>query len=185
MPLWAVIKTREVFPDTMGFGIAYHKRCLYLAGGRPVIYGDQSIVGTEIKPGEHGYVPDRVIYSGGVLPPSHQYLWVMFDPHDPDVQTPNVDFAWEREWRIKVHEPGLPVVLREDWHKIPRGMIIVEKDCHKSLFTEQLAELEQQNADAYGWAKLIRVVSLQTVKREIGAENYDYSRLETWPEQRS
>ncbi|OAI45813.1 hypothetical protein AYO44_12365 [Planctomycetaceae bacterium SCGC AG-212-F19] len=185
MPLWAVIQTRKVFPGTMGFGIAYHKRCLYEAGGRPVIYGDQSLVGTEIKPGEPGYIPNRVIYAGGVLPPSHQYLWAMFDPHDPGSRMPNVDFTWEREWRIKVRKPGLPVILFEDKARIPRGMILVETDFHRGRFIEELDELDRQDQNVYDWAKWIRVVSLELAEHQIKAGNVAYARLETWPEKRT
>jgi hypothetical protein len=178
MPLWCVIKCREVFAGTMGFGIAYHKRSLYSVGGRPVIYGDMKILGTEIRPEEDGYVPDRVIYAGGILPPSHQYLWVMFDPHEAD--KPNVDFTWEREWRIKMPE-GVPVCLKVKSQEIRDSVIVVEKDSHIEQFRNELADLRRQHALKFGWVKHIRIISLETAKRQIDAKNLKYYRIDTWP----
>ena len=39
-PLWALLKSLEVFPwRYQGYGIAYHKAPLFQRGGRPVVYG--------------------------------------------------------------------------------------------------------------------------------------------------
>jgi hypothetical protein len=178
MPLWCVLKSREVFKSKMGFGVAYHKRTLYEEGGRPVIYGDMDLLGKELQPTDDDYIPDRVIYSGGILPPSHQYLWVMFDPHEAD--KPNVDFTWEREWRIKVPS-GLPVVLKDKFQTTSDSMIIVERESHVEQFRNELVDLRRQNAVKYGWVQHVEIISLEAAKRQVDAKSLKYYRIDTWP----
>lgn len=60
------------------YGIAVRKKWLYEKGGRPVIYDS----------------PD--IYD--ILPEDLKYRYVPYDPNN------NVDFTWEREWRIRTDE---------------------------------------------------------------------------------
>lgn len=64
------------------YGIAFHKWSLFGYGGRPVIYGDESIL------------------EG--LPKEFQYLWVKYSPI-PSPKGYPIDFTHEREWRAKVN----------------------------------------------------------------------------------
>jgi hypothetical protein len=58
------------------YGVALKKEQLYGHGGRPVIYGDDTLLGRRVKEGEPGFEPGKEIYKGGFLHPDIQYLWV-------------------------------------------------------------------------------------------------------------
>ena len=57
------------------YGIGVSKKWLFAQGGRPVIYDHPTIL--------------------SLLPVEQQYRFVPYDPMN------NIDFTWEREWRIK------------------------------------------------------------------------------------
>lgn len=183
-PLSAVLTTLRCSRNRYsGFGIAYHKYALTQAGGNPVLYGDGSIIGRWIRRDEPGYEEGKDIYTGG-LPPELQYLWVRYKPASPQSEGYPIDFTWEREWRVKCGEPGLPVFLekyeRDFTPELPAGALIVEKD-------EQVPKLRQKlaaKAEAgVSWAgKFSRIVSLETVERKLGEGDHKYARIETWPE---
>jgi hypothetical protein len=182
-PLSAVLVTRRCAGSRYsGFGIAYHKYAIFNAGGRPVLYGSKSMLGERIKPDEPGYQEGKEIYSGG-LPADLQYLWVRYEPTVGEWETYPIDFTWEREWRIKRGEPGLPVYLdfcaglfKPD---LPVGALVVEKDEQAKKVEDFLAN---KAAQGVVWAgKLTRIISLETVARMLEAGDDRYARIETWP----
>lgn len=87
-----------------------------------MLYGDKRELGKQIGSGEAGWQDDKEIFQGG-LPPEMQYLWVRYHPLFPGDDEYPVDFTWEREWRVKVAEPGLPVNLPWDKETQARGAI--------------------------------------------------------------
>lgn len=82
------------------YGIAFYKRALYEYGGRPVIYGEEDILGVPLTSAEAGYEEDKEIYKNG-LPREYQYLWIRYEPI-PNQQGYVVDWTHEREWRCRV-----------------------------------------------------------------------------------
>ena len=90
-----------------------------------------------------------------------------------------VDFTWEREWRVRAQEPGLPVLRTTDWYKTATGAILVERDEDVPHFTAILDGLAAQGRK---WAqRLRRILSLETAKRMLDAGDARYGRIETWP----
>ena len=71
----AIASSEQLRPRYEPYGIAVSKEWLFSQGGRPVIY-------------DHPDALDR-------LPDSERYRFVPYDP------TKNIDFTWEREWRVK------------------------------------------------------------------------------------
>jgi hypothetical protein len=73
--LVAIASSEQQRPRYEPYGIAVSKKWLFSKGGRPAIY-------------DH---PDAF----DCLPLSERYRFVPYDP------TANIDFTWEREWRVK------------------------------------------------------------------------------------
>ena len=71
----------------MGYGLAVYKADLYAYGGRHAIYGDYSLLCS--------------------LPDEYKYLWVRYEPSRSGHGSP-VDWTFEREWRCRVANEGLP-----------------------------------------------------------------------------
>lgn len=111
-----------------------------------------------------------------------QYLWAFYGPHQPGSDVAPVDFTWEREWRIKVKDSGLRIVLLEDRWKTPKGSIIVERDVDVQRVRDEALALERQHGEDYDWATRIQIISLETAERMIQDGRYEYARLDTWPE---
>ena len=172
-PLSAVLKT----PVTRysHYGIAYHKVCLFDAGGRPVLYGSEQELGIRTWKGQPGYQEGKDIYTDG-LPEHLQYLWVRYVPILPGRgEEYPIDFTWEREWRFK---GPLKILLDTDWSRPPLGAIVVEKDTDVPVFSQLLDELSQSQP----WALYLKqIVSLETAKRMLAAGDNRYARIETWP----
>jgi hypothetical protein len=85
------------------FGVAVRKVDLYRYGGRPVIYGDERILGERLSAQElreRGLREDLLLYRHG-LPEQCQYLWAHYDPNrwDSQLGARPIDFTHEREWR--------------------------------------------------------------------------------------
>ncbi len=99
-PLGAFIRSCNALPGRYArYGIAVKKDRLYEYGGRPVIYGDESLLCS--------------------LPESLRYLWVRFQPYpDPNRGGYPIDWTHEREWRATVSEYSNP-----DWgNHISKGV---------------------------------------------------------------
>jgi hypothetical protein len=72
----ASLQKADLRPRYEAYGIAVPKRWLWQRGGRPVIYQPLS---------DYGYLADKI-----------KFKHVTFDP-------PDIDFTWEREWRINTN----------------------------------------------------------------------------------
>jgi hypothetical protein len=85
------------------FGVAVRKADLYRYGGRPVIYGDERILGVRLTAEElrKRRLPENLLVYTGGLPDKHQYLWAHYDPTrwDSQLGPRPIDFTHEREWR--------------------------------------------------------------------------------------
>jgi hypothetical protein len=146
---------------------------------RKVQYGTQTDLGCKLKKGEIGWQEGKEIYQGG-LPPSLQYLWVRYEPEIPRHRDYPVDFTWEREWRIKVNEPGLSVLLKNDNANPAVGAIIVPRDAWVSPFEHVLARLAKEGKE---WARrLKKIISLETAQREIDRGDMRFARIDTLPD---
>lgn len=184
-PLSDVLLSRKCSGNRYsGLGIAYHKYALYSEGGRPVIYGDKSMLGRAVRQGEPGFQAGKDIYMGG-LPPDLQYLWVQYKPtvgtHAYDYP---IDFTWEREWRIKPKLAGLPIYLHGSAGLFPPdlavGALVVESDSQVAFVRELL---QAKAASGCSWArKLTKIVSLQTADRMLKEGDARFARIETWPD---
>jgi hypothetical protein len=182
-PLSAVLVTRRCTSGRYsGFGVAYHKFALFEAGGRPVLYGSESMIGRKLKLGEPGYEEGKDIHTGG-LPRELQYLWVQYKPTvDNWIEYP-IDFTWEREWRYKCSGAGLPVYLDRYggmYKETPLGALVVEKDEH---IDKARAILRGRADQGIAWATMLtKIVSLETVERMLDAGDRRYARIETYPD---
>ncbi len=90
------------------FGIQVPKQWIYERGGRPVIYQSDA---------EYEDLPD-----------THRWRHVRYEP----CGVPQIDFTWEREWRINVNE--LPIMTHE-------GVIVVP---HME-WAQELQRLHEEN----------------------------------------
>ncbi|HTQ40289.1 MAG TPA: hypothetical protein VMJ32_14785 [Pirellulales bacterium] len=184
-PIWALVKMEQLRlwnKRYSGYGLAYYKPYLHCHGARPVIYGDENILGSLAPAGHREYRKDREIYINGI--PSHlQYLWARYLPAWPNDDNPPIDFTWEREWRFPVHDAD---TIENAGLEFPIGLgarlcaVIVRYDddireFRKILKTRALKSKRIQ-------AMQNRIVSLETAEQQIEAGNMEYGRLDTWPD---
>ena len=73
--LVAIAASKKERPRYEPYGIGVSKKWLFAQGGRPVIYDDSEAF--------------------GVLPEDLKFRFVPYDPGN------NIDYTWEREWRIR------------------------------------------------------------------------------------
>lgn len=168
------------------YGIVLHKWPLFEYGGRPVIYGDESIL-------------ER-------LPKEFQYLWVRYSPI-PSPKGYPIDFTHEREWRAKVNasyhksegylpKEGIPIFLPpvaiggEERKYSPSPYILVQKKEEKETLIKVVEicwpdwkekcqnEYLKKQFDRYPEMKII---ALEEVKRHLEAGEREWARLETLP----
>lgn len=139
------------------FAIAVRKDDLFKYGGRPVLYSNDGILGTQLPPKEviaWGYPPEAWVYEGG-LPLDLQYLWVGYDPTALWRRNYPVDWTHEREWRAcpnvainrsiglsNDEEIGVPLQLptrNTDTPRKPRFVILVDTEARKAELSEWIA----------------------------------------------
>ena len=169
-PLWALLKSLEVFPwRYQGYGIAYHKAPLFQRGGRPVVYGSE----TDLQE----------------LPESQQFRFVTYAPcSDPD-DSP-VDFTWEREWRVvprtdRHRRDELELDIDHTAYANADGAIVVRYDEDVPVVKAKLRECRVRAQQCTKWRdkwpfRLRRVLSLETAERML-EEDSRYARIDTWP----
>ena len=158
MPLYALIDYANKRQSGSGFvgkyGIAFRKNELFMAGARNVIYG-LSGQHKESEPGDAfwGYGM-RTLSSDCGLGINEQYRYV----YTKLSQDKNVDWTFEREWRLPVKDdhwdvPGLPFLLNRSTYNNPikDAFIIVETDEEKDTILEQLANMFNSGATNYGY----------------------------------
>jgi hypothetical protein len=149
-----------------GYGIAFFKPYAYNDGARPVVYGTQ----TDLS----------------LLPEHLKYLWARYELLEPGMGGYPVDFTWEREWRRMYPKPceetnpkGLEIVSWRDFHLPIKTSIIVQQDNDIPVVRACLNSLA--NAEQAWAAKLQRIVSLETARRELEKGDARYAKIETWP----
>jgi hypothetical protein len=194
------LEVRTKQNEMTGYGIFLHKNDLFAIGGLPVIYGLPAA--TELVKGDNGYVADRRLLRDDHLNMIHQYRYNAFAPTREDDP---LDWSHEREWRWParhMRKDGEPLGLllgqpsfsgRGDFEC--RVHAFVDKDEDIPWVQEQLrAALNNgtlgQGDDAPGkrygatWRAAlqdVRVISLETARRQLRAGAREYERFETWP----
>jgi hypothetical protein len=139
------------------YGIAYHKVHLFEMGARPVIYGSRD-----------------ELYK---LHEDLKYLFVRYEPcFEDDNDKSKTDFTWEREWRLKCSDDGLPICLPIDSGEVAHTTLIVKTDEEALVAVNRLKELASEGKIK---KNLQRVISMTTAKR---MKDYsEYQRIDTWP----
>ncbi len=176
-----------------GYGVAVHKVDLFKYGGRPAIYGDESVLNS--------------------LDNDVKYLWVRYRPIRPgDDDYPN-DFTFEREWRSRAinkdywpweHDlDGLPILLPDDFRKVarlsaserwiyrknraPDFRIVVRWDIDVKELRNFIGDLEaNRTTSAYHRIyltalKKAQIISLEHVERRLEKGDDHYRRIEDLP----
>lgn len=182
-----------------GYGILVHKRDVFADGGRPVIYGMESV--SEAEEGDVEYKQGFRMLRG--LNPLEQFRYSVFAPSG----SPPIDWSHEREWRWPQgsNEPGDPDPSKvgtfrlagSGWHASSTGKskgrvaVFVESDDDIPWLVAEMKRLaappptERDPCPESRWLKHIResvgVVSLQRVRAETARHSLEYGRLETWP----
>ena len=188
------------------YGIAVRKEHLYQFGGRPVIYGDETLLGRIVKKEEPTYEEGKEIYKGGFLHSDIHYLWVGYDPTLYRTRWGyTVDWTHEREWRCKAkrynvfdvswHIDGVPILLPDDYWDVdkmetresPDFKILVHSreelsDLKKWIFELESYRGENKWLDAY-FKKLpmARIISFEEIKEHLEAGEENWSRFENIP----
>lgn len=187
------VTLRHVCADTgyEGYGIALHKADLFNYGGRPAIYGDESLFRT--------------------LDDEFKYRWVRYCPVRPGGDDP-VDFTFEREWRSRVTDgqftpwnhklDGLPILLPDDFTRVailvagrwvfaktraPNFRIIVKWDTDVKELHDFINQLKPATTPStyhriyYAAVKKAQIISLEHVERKLDEGDAQYRRIEDLP----
>ena len=164
-PLSAFIISCKTLTDRYEpYGIAVRKDRLFTYGGRPVVYGDNSL--------------------SDALPESHKYLWVTFQPIPRNGGYPN-DWTHEREWRAKVNpyhvqgrgeylSDGVPLLLPpEDNDTLCSPWILVKSEAEADeikLWIQGLPDYTGSNGMMTEYRRQLpsaRVLALDTVESKL------------------
>jgi len=185
-PLDGFLKSCEVLPERYKpYALAVHKWHLFNYGGRPVIYGDESVLWR--------------------LQEEDKYLWVRYSPIPAAMFAGYpIDWTHEREWRTLLqthHYPGIgdtppegvPLLLppavypksRMPVLALPRVLVKTsgEKDELRCWIQGLPAYAGANGVLRYYFRILprIMVVPLDLVQERISAGDVRYARLETLP----
>ncbi len=188
------------------YGIAVKKEHLYGFGGRPVIYGDETLLGWRVKQGESTYKEGKEIYKGGFLHSDIHYLWVGYDPTLYRTRWGyTVDWTHEREWRCTVKEynildtswniDGVPILLPDDYWDIDKGeikerpefKILVRSKEEVDGVRKWISELEPYQGKNkwlgayFNKLPMIKIISFQEIGEHLEAGEENWLRLETIP----
>lgn len=179
-PLWALVEMENLpvlRKRYSGYGIAFHKGGLHLCGARPVIYGDEALLGRRVCRGEDNYEEGKEIYTGG-LPLTHQYRWTRYLPALAQDKDYPFDFTWEREWRYQPSstENGLEILGYPEGRL---GAIIVRYDEDIASFRTLIRRVAKTHKRLSFFEH--RIVSLETADTQLKVGHQEYGRLETWP----
>lgn len=190
------------------YGIALHKWALFEYGGRPVIYHDESILGTLLTSIESGFEEGKGVYGGG-LPEEFQYLWVRYSPI-PSPEGYPIDHTHEREWRAKVKAPyhalegalpeeGIPLFLPPvyvagEWKRYYPHILVKTREEREALarrvqecWTDWREECQNEYLEKqFGGYPKMTIIALEEVKEHLEAgEREEWARLETLPSESS
>jgi hypothetical protein len=154
----------------------------YALGARPVLYASDQEIGRKIREGEDGWQADKEIYTGA-LPQDLQYLWVKYDPSAIGPFGYALDFAWEREWRLKFPRAafphgGLPVGLHDPCTEL-RCAVLVAAENEIPVICSCLSRLRANGA--LWTANIGKVISFERARSKLAQGDQRYARLETWP----
>ena len=193
MPLDQIMPTLHHVGGTsyQGYGIALHKVDLYNYGGRPVIYGDNSL---------HAALPSEL-----------EYLFMRYDPRKPGQPGYPYDFTFEREWRTKLTAnllpwrhtlKGVPLLLPDDFNSVA-----IETNPNQWLYRKNAPDVRlivARNEDVAplrqwlnGWKpaekmgayfkiyyyaiRKAQIISLEYVKERLEAGDQDYRKIDILP----
>ena len=190
MPLYALLdyarKRRKSDVGTYTIGVLKHE--LFVAGGRPVIYG---LSGGHVEQPAGALSnqrwPRKLDPSCG-LAESEQYRYVAMTLDS----TMPIDWSHEREWRWVDHEdrcrcPGLPIWLADEPISFRRVFIVVQTSTEVERVLDLLKELHDDGANNYDWPfyratlENTSVVSLDSVGDNLTEKHAKTLRLEDIP----
>lgn len=176
MPLYALIdyaKTRSKKDGLVsGYGLAFRRKELFDAGGRPVIYGLSGDY-AETDYNENGVFQGRLLAKECGIGINEQYRYVSTILHKGYGKT--VDWTHEREWRWplpydSVGVPGIPFFLASQYaNYFSEVIVIVCTDEEKEETTEFLKNLYDSGSTNVGIAYNTdviadtKVISLETI----------------------
>ena len=190
MPLHALMSYARRRRDTevRTYAIGVPKRELFVAGGRPVIYG-LSGRHSEDEQARHTAVWPRLLGTSCGIAPEEQYRYVYMNMNDPNRR---IDWSHEREWRWVDHQdsctcPGLPIWLGREPVSFSRVCVIVETENEVDRILDLLQELHDAGTNNYDqpFEKSVlektAVVSLQRLRDDLEYETLHRLRLEDVP----
>jgi hypothetical protein len=202
-PLNFILISNEVLGSSKHplYGIAVKKEYFYDYGGRPVIYGDNNLLGKKIKKESPEYNENMEIYGGGLLHTDIHYLWVGYDPTSHKAYGGyTLDWTHEREWRCKSKKyhminalwniDGVPILLPYDYwnHKdMPDFKILVHQKEEVNDLKKLISEIRNysgQNKWLETYFKRLpkaKITSFEEVKEHLDRGEDNWSRIETVP----
>ena len=179
-PLDAFIKSCKTLPDRYKYyGVAVRKGRLFEYGGRPVIYGDESLLGS--------------------LPDEYKHLWVNFQPTPrPEFGRYPLDWTHEREWRATVNEyhvlghgvyldNGVPLLLPPIDKTIYLPWILVKSGAEVDEMRSWISDLPPytgENGMMIEYRKNLPfapIIPLEAVKSKLSEGEQKWARLDTFP----
>lgn len=186
MPLYALISYSNERIGRHGqhqyvgqYGIAFRRRELFAAGGRPAIYG-LSAPHKEAVEGEHNYDHGlRTLSDNSGLGLNEQYRYVATNLNRklPDGRLSPIDWTHEREWRWPLHDDrldvaGLPFFLQNDNTPsfFSEIIVIVSTEEEAQVVLEQLKYMYDAKESNFGFEydinaiKSTRVLSIERLQ---------------------
>ena len=190
MPLYALCQyaKERSKKDVETYAIGVHKRELFTAGGRPVIYG---LSGKHEEPIFNERWPRKLAPSCGIAE-KEQFRYVSMSL---DTQK-RIDWSHEREWRWVDHEdqcscPGLPIWLAEEPISFQSVFIVVQTSSEVKCVLNLLKELYDAGSNNYSYpfSKLTlrqtSVVALDRLNERSGDIQVQTLRLEDIPKSKT
>lgn len=158
MPLYALIdyaNTRQSGSGFVGkYGIAFKKNEIFMAGARNVIYGLSGPHKESAQGDPYWGYGMRTLASDSGIGINEQYRYV----HTKLSYDKNVDWTFEREWRLPVKDdhwgvPGLPFLLDRNSYNNPitDAFVIVETNEEKGIILDQLTNMYNSRCTNYGY----------------------------------
>ena len=172
-PISSFIKSCQTLADRYKYyGVAVHKDGLFKYGGRPVIYGDESLLES--------------------LPDEYKHLWVGFQPiPNPSFRNYPIDWTHEREWRATVNEmyldDGVPLLLPPTNKPASPPWILVKSRAEAGEMRNWIKDLPPYTGEN-GMIKEYReslpsapIIPLEVVQSKLPAGEQKWARLDTLP----
>ena len=183
MPLYALVEyAKQRRSDSVGtYAVGILKKELFIAGGRPAIYGLSS---THKESNSRKGWP-RYLHSSCGLSSGEQFRYVAMSKNP---QRP-MDWSHEREWRWTDHEdrcscPGLPIWLSEQPISFSRVFVVVPDSNETKQVLDRLKELHDAGANDYDYPfhrdvlEKTAVIALDRLEAELANRKMDHIRLD-------